>query len=293
MFAIIGKNRFKTALIVTLIFAFLCAVIYFVSYALGIDPYSAAMFAIGFSMLTSIGSYWFSDKIVLRLSNAHPATPEQERYLTDILGRLVTAAGITMPRLYVMHDSSPNAFATGRNHKNGVICVTTGLLESLDYNQTEGVLAHELAHIKNCDILLQTVASVMIGAAIMMANMFSRSMIYGSRGRRSSSRGGKGQIVVVLVGLFFAILAPIAGQLLRLSLSRNREYLADATAIEFTRDPEGLASALEKISGSRIPLQNVNTAMEGMYIASPSTIKNLFSTHPPIEKRVSAIRNMR
>lgn len=284
-------------MIVALIFMFFTAIMYFIAFMLGVGGHIAIIFALIIAFMMSFAGYWYSDKIVLRLHNARPATPEQDAQLKNILEGLCIAAGMPKPRLYVMEDRSLNAFATGRNPKNGVICVTTGLLDTLDYYQLEGVIAHELAHIKNYDMLLQTIAGIMIGAALIAASTAARMAFFS--GRRSSG-GGAMTLVILVVGLMFLILAPIAGQLLKMALSRNREYLADATAVQFTRNPEGLASALELIGGSTIPLENSSNATEGMYIVTPCLEvrskrkkSNPFSTHPPIEKRVEALRNLK
>ena len=297
MFRASRVNRLKTTLIVVLVAVFLAALIYFISfYLLDLGIY-AGVFALGISFLLTFFAFWNSDKIVLRMHKARPATPQQDAQLKNILEGLCIAAGVPKPRLYVMEDPALNAFATGRSPKKGVICVTTGLLERLDYYQLEGVVAHELAHIKNRDVLLQTVAGIMIGAGILLADIGGR-MLFRSGGRRSGNSGGGGAIVMV-VAFALMILAPIAGQLLRMALSRNREFLADATAVEFTRNPEGLAGALEAIGGSSIPLRKASDATEGMYIATPcadSRRRNrtkLFSTHPPIQARVEALRNLR
>jgi len=302
LFEAISRNKFKTTLIVTIIFLFFFGVIYFISYYLLELGYMAAIYGVLAAFIMSMGAYWNSHKIVLRMHNARPATPEQDAKLKNILEGLVIAAGTPMPALYVMEDNALNAFATGRNPDNAVICVTTGLLDKLDYYQLEAVVAHELAHIRNYDILLQTVAGIMIGAVIIASQMASRMMFWGGGGSRSrnSKNGGGAAAIIMVIGIIFIILAPIAGQLLKMALSRNREFLADATAVEFTRNPEGLAGALEAIGGSKIPLKNANNATEGMYIATPLSEfggkrkrSNLFSTHPPIEKRVEAIRNLR
>ena len=305
MFQAIAKNKAKTTMIVGVIFIFFAAVIYFISYFLLEMGYIAAVYGVLVAFLISFGAYWNSHKIVLSMHKARPATPEQDAKLKNILEGLCIAAGTPIPALYVMEDPALNAFATGRNPNNAVICVTTGLLDTLDYYQLEGVVAHELAHIKNYDILLQTVAGIMIGAAMIAAQMASRMMFWGggNRGgnRGGNSRGGGGyvQIAIFAIGIIFIILAPIAGQLLKMSLSRNREFLADATAAEFTRNPEGLASALEVIGGNKVPLRSSTSATEGLYIATPRAeigskkSSNLFSTHPPIAKRVEALRNLR
>lgn len=291
----IGKNKFKTAIIVGGIFAFFSVVIYFIAYLLGADPMGAAVMGLSFSFITSFVSYWFSDSIVIKLSGGNKPTPEQERIIRPILEKLCVQADLPMPKFYVSYDASPNAFATGRNHKHSSVCVTTGLLNTLNNEQIEGVLAHEMAHIKNYDILLQTVASVMIGAALIAANFCSRMMFWGGSRRRDDDNGGS-NIIFVIIGLIFMILAPIAGQLLKLSLSRNREYLADATAASITGNPEGLASALEIIGGVKIPVKRATEATECMYISNPlkaENISKLFSTHPPIGERVRLLREMK
>jgi len=232
------------------------------------------------------------------MNHARPADGIEHRQVSNALEGVCIAAGIKTPKLYVMDDPSPNAFATGRNPNHAVVCVTTGLLQKLDYYQLEGVLAHEVAHIKNYDILLSTIASVMIGVVIMISDIWSRSFWY--RGsRRSDNEKGGANAIIMLIGLVFIILAPIAGQIMKFALSRNREYLADATAVEFTRNPEGLATALEVIGGISQPVRRASSATASMYISDPikaangKRTSNLFSTHPPIEKRVEAIRNLK
>ena len=306
MFQAITTNKTKTAAIVTGIFLFFAAIIFAISFYFFELGTFAIVFALIVSFLLSFGAYWNSHKIVLAIHKARPATPEQDAKLHNILEGLCIASGLHKPKLYVMEDSALNAFATGRNPNNAVICVTTGLLNQLDYYQLEGVVAHELAHIKNYDVLLQTVAGIMIGAALIASRFATRTMFWGGGGRsrsRSSGGGSSGggyvQLVIMAVGLIFVILAPIAGQLLKMALSRNREYLADATAAQFTRNPEALASALEAINRSSMPLRNASNATEGMYIATPcpelrgKKKANPFSTHPPIEKRVEALRSLR
>ena len=294
----IGKNRIKTALIVGLILGFLYVVVYFISLSLGMSTEGAFALGLIISGIFSIGSYWFSDKIVLSMSNAHPANDVQDKMLKDIIGGLIGPAGLPMPKIYVVNDASPNAFATGRSPKKAVVCVTTGLLQIMDRDELEGVLAHELSHIKNYDILLQTVASVMIGAAIILSNIFSRSLLWGG-GRRRRDNDSGANIVFLIIGLLFAILAPLAGQLMKMALSRSREYLADATAAQITKKPEGLASALEKLGKVKTPVAAATNATEGLYISNPlgaidgKKIANIFSTHPPIDKRIEKLRNMK
>lgn len=297
MFKAIKTNKLKTCIIVMGVFLFLTVVVYYISYAMGYGEYAVIIAAV-FSLAASLASFWNSDKIVIAANHAHPADEYRHRQVINALEGVCIAAGIEVPKLYVMDDASPNAFATGRSPRHSAICVTTGLLDKMDYYQLEGVLAHEAAHIKNYDILLSTVVSVMLGIVVMISDIWSRSLWYGRRRSRDDDNNNA-NAVLMLVGLVFVILAPIAAQLMKLALSRNREYLADATAVEFTRNPEGLASALEKIGGINQPVKNANSATANMYISDPILAANgrnrgsLFATHPPIEKRVEAIRNLR
>lgn len=298
MFDISKSNKMKTYSIVS-IFIIVCSLcVYFLSYLCFKEASVAmAIFAMIISVIIAWGSYYNSDKIVLKLNGARPATKEENQRMVENLEGLCIAAGLPMPRLYIMDDGSPNAFATGRNPENAVICVTTGLMEKLDTYELEGVLAHELAHIKNNDILLQTVAAVLVGFVTILSDLFFRIGIRSS-GRNSDNNGGGAQVVLLIVGLIFLILSPIFANLLKLALSRNREYLADSTAIEFTRNPEGLINALRKISSDPDPLEQANKSTECMYISNP--IKNkkgktssLFSTHPSIEDRIAQLENIR
>ena len=239
------------------------------------------------------------DKIVLSLNKARPATKEEDLKLVNILDSLVVASGLpTKPRLYVVEDAQPNAFATGRNPQNAVICVTTGLLDKLEYYELEGVLAHEMAHIKNYDILFSAVVSVMVGFVVMLSDWFTRIAFWGGfRNDSDDNDNSKGNAILMLIGLIFLILAPIFGQLMKLAFSRKREFLADATAVEFTRNPEGLISALEKISADPNELKVANKATENMYIANPfrkkKSTSSIWSTHPSTEDRINALRNLK
>lgn len=293
---IINQNKFKTALIVAIIFAILSLVVYFICNLAGIGEYAVTV-ALLFSTISSFVSYWFSAKIVLKMNKAKPADTSLHADAFNALKRVCASAGIEMPALYVMDDPSPNAFATGRGPKNAVVCVTTGLLNKLEYYQLEGVIAHEVAHITNYDILLSTIASVMIGMVIMISDIWMRSRWLG--GRNSDDDNSSGNILA-LIGIIFMILAPFAGQMLRFALSRNREYLADATGAKYTGNPEGLASALEIISGADVGVRYASDATASMFISDPMVgLKskkkkgNLFSTHPPIEERVRALRDMK
>jgi len=295
MFEDIQRNKIKSWFIIFAFLIVISLIIYYICLALDLGPTSIVI-ALIFSVLSTWGSYYYSDKIVLSLNKARPATKEENQKLVNILDALVVSSGLSStPKLYVVEDAQPNAFATGRNPENAVICVTSGLLEKLDYYELEGVIAHELAHIKNYDIRLSAVVSVMVGFVVMLSDWFTRITFYGrSRDRDNNS---KGNTILMLIGLIFLILAPIFGKLMQLAVSRKREFLADATAIEFTRNPDGLISALIKISGDPNQLKVANNATENMYIASPFRNKkkssNLWSTHPSIEDRVEALRNLR
>lgn len=296
MFEDIRKNKFKTMSITFLVTLFVMLFVYFIARYTGFGTYAVPL-ALLMSLGSSFFSYFFSDKIVLKFSGARPADPETERKLTNIMEGLCVSAGMPMPKLYVVDDDAPNAFATGRNYKNAVVCVTTGLLDRLDYYELEGVLAHELAHIKNYDILLSTVVAVMLGMVVILADIFTRASFFGFGVRNDDEDSGSSSSgIFMVIGILFALLAPIASQLMKMALSRNREYLADATAVEFTRNPQGLADALRKISSSHMSVRRASRATENMYISNPFSAEDameLFSTHPPIEKRINAILNIK
>lgn len=297
MFEDIKKNKIKSWFIVLLFLAFIAVIVYYICMALDLGELSIII-AMIFAIVSTWGSYYYSDKIVLKLNNARSATKEEDLKLVNILDSLVISAGLQeKPQLYVIEDAQPNAFATGRNPKHAVICVTTGLLEKLEYYELEGVLAHEMSHIKNYDILLSAVVSVMVGFVVILSDWFTRISFYGGRRGRDRDNDNNGNAIVMLIGLIFLILAPIFGQLMQLAISRKREFLADATAVEFTRNPDGLISALEKISADPNELKVANKATENMYIANPFRNKkkssDLWSTHPSTEARIEALRNLK
>ncbi|MEI7890461.1 MAG: M48 family metallopeptidase [bacterium] len=249
--------------------------------------------AVLFSIAMSFGSYWWSDKIVLSMSSAKEVTHEENRELYHLVENLCITAGLPAPKIYIIEDSAPNAFATGRDPEHGVICVTTGLLDKLEKIELEGVIAHELSHIGNRDILLSTVVVVLVGFIALMADWFR----YGIFSKRSSDNEGGGQLQMIffILAIVLSILAPIAAMLIQVAISRKREFLADASAALLTRYPEGLAKALEKISADPEPLEAANRATAHLYISNPlkgSNISKLFSTHPPIEERVAALRGI-
>jgi len=250
--------------------------------------------AVIFAILSAVGSYYYSDRIVLAISRARPATREEYAHLVNSVEGLALAAGIPVPKIYVIDDSAPNAFATGRNPERAVIAVTTGLLDKLNRVELEGVIGHEMAHIKDYDIRLMTLVAVLVGIVVLISDWLMRSMWYGGRRR---SRGGGGNPIVLIVALVAAIIAPLAATLIQLAISRHREFLSDAQGALLTRYPDGLASALEKIAADKEPLEVANKATAHMYIVNPlkdigGAINNLFSTHPPIEDRVLRLRAM-
>lgn len=295
MFEDIKKNKMKSWIIVLLFLVFITLIIYYICMALDLGK-TSIIIAMIFAIVSTWGSYYYSDKIVLSLNKARPATKEENQKLVNILDALVVSSGLQYtPKLYIVEDSQPNAFATGRNPENAVICVTTGLLDKLSYYELEGVIAHEMAHIKNYDIRLSAVVSVMVGFVVILSDWFTRISFYGGSRRRDDDDNGNP--ILMFIGLIFLILAPIFGQLMQLALSRKREFLADATAIEFTRNPDGLISALLKISGDPNELKVANNATENMYIVNPfrgkKSSSSLWSTHPSIEDRVEALRNIK
>ncbi|MDP2641818.1 MAG: M48 family metallopeptidase [bacterium] len=246
--------------------------------------------AIFFALFMNFFSYWFSDKIVLSLHQAKPVTREEYFDLWNATENLSITAGLPMPKLYVIQDPAPNAFATGRDKEHAVIAVTTGLLEILDKNELEGVIAHELSHIGNRDMLLSTVVVVMVGFVAMLSDFFLRSQMYGD-----SRRNQNGGAVFLVLGLVLAILTPIAATLIRLAISRKREFLADASGALLTRYPQGLASALKKIAEAHMPMRRANHATAHLFISDPfgnlktSKLNNLFLTHPPVKERIQAL----
>ena len=257
--------------------------------------YAGAGIAAALASLAAWSSYYYSDRIVLSISRAREAPREQYPLLFNTVEGLAIAAGVPVPGLYLIDDTAPNAFATGRDPQHAALVVTTGLLDKLDRLELEGVIAHEMAHIQNYDIRLSTIAAVLVGVIALLSDWFLRSMRWGRR--RGSREGGSGSGPLVLVGIALALLAPLAAQLLRLAVSRSREYLADASGVMLTRYPEGLAAALEKISADPEPLEAANKATAHLYIINPlrewgGWANGLFNTHPPIEERLRRLRAM-
>ncbi len=297
MYEQITRNKWKSFF---LILFFLC-LIFALSWAFGEltgwGP-QGLVIAVVIAVAMTFGSYYASDKIVLAISRARPVEKEEYPYLYNVVEGLAIAAGLPKPRCYVIDDTAPNAFASGRNPKNSVIVVTTGLLQKLNRAELEGVIAHEMSHIKNYDVLVQTLAVVMVGVVALLSDWILRTFFWGGGRRRSRERGkGDAAAIFVVVALVLAILSPLVAQLLRLAISRKREFLADANGALLTRYPPGLASALKKLAADREPLEAANKATAHMYIVNPlkdlkGAVNKLFSTHPPIEERIAALEKM-
>jgi heat shock protein HtpX len=290
-----SSNVWKTWMLMFMFLLVILSLGWFMSYYYNSNAIIVGAFI--FSIIMNITSYWFSDKIVLSISGAKEASKEEYYDLYTTVENLAITAGLPFPKIYVIPDDSPNAFATGRNKEHATLCFTTGILKLLNKVELEGVIAHELSHVQNKDILLQSVIVVLVGFVSLLSNIFIRSrFLGGSRDRNDSQAGG----VLMIVGIFLLILSPIAATLIQLAISRKREFLADASGALLTRYPEGLASALEKISASTEPaLKNPNHATAHLFISDPyktdevgekkSWIASLFSTHPPVEARVKAL----
>lgn len=290
-------NIRKTWLLMAAFFGIVIAVGWVFSEAYG-NP-GILYIAILFSILMNVVSYWFSDRIVLSLHRARPVDPRQELELHRILENLCITAGLPSPRFYVIDDPAPNAFATGRNPAHAAVAVTTGLLKILDRSELEGVLAHELSHIGNRDMLVSTVAVVLVGFISILSDMFMRSLWY----RDNDDRGRAGGIII-LIGVALSILAPVIASLIHMAISRKREFLADASGALLTRYPDGLASALEKIGAYARPLRTATNATAHLFLENPfgadrpakpqerrtPWLIRIFSTHPPIAERVAALR---
>lgn len=291
-----SKNIRKTWLLMSLFLIVVIGIGWVFSQIYGDSSF--VVVAVVFSLFMNLFSYWYSDKIVLAMSGARLVKREENLELHRIVENLCITAGLKMPKLYIINDESPNAFATGRNQNHAAVAVTSGLLRILNKNELEGVIAHELSHIGNKDILISTIVVILVGFVALLSDFFIRAQFFRSR-RNSREGGGQAQLIMMLVGIVLAILAPIVAMLIQLAISRKREFLADASGALLTRYPEGLASALEKISSYPIPLRKINKATAHLYISSPlkgkqalSWLGKLFMTHPPAEERVAVLRGM-
>jgi heat shock protein HtpX len=302
----IGKNIRESWILIS-VFLVIITLLGWV-FSVGYNNPQILYFAVGFSVLSSFISYYFSDSITLALSQAKEVDRQSNPDLYRLVENLTIAAGLPMPKIYIIEDTAPNAFATGRDPKHAVVCFTTGILQKLEKAELEGVIAHELSHIGNYDIRVMTLVVVLVGTITLLADWMLRARLFG--GKNSDNRnGGQLQAVLLVVGLVLAILSPIIATLIKLAVSRKREFLADASGALLTRYPEGLARALEKISSDREPLEAANKATAHLYIVNPfhedskmgagearqggqGWFASLFNTHPPIEERVKRLREM-
>jgi heat shock protein HtpX len=299
MYEQISRNKWKSIALVGFFMAFIFVLTWFFEYVTGWGK-GGLVLAVVVSMTMAVVGYYASDKIVLTISRARPATKDEFPYLYNVVEGLAIAAGLPAPRCYVIDDTAPNAFAAGRKPETAVICVTTGILEKLNRVELEGVIAHEMSHIKNFDVRLQTLVVVMAGIVALLSDWMLRSFMWGGgrrRGGRSRSGSGGAGGILTLVGLALAVLSPFIATIIHLAVSRKREFLADASGAMLTRYPAGLASALRKISADTEPLEAANKATAHLYIVNPlknikGGVNKLFSTHPPIEERIAALEKM-
>lgn len=300
-----SANKVKSFVVVLFFAVFVTLATYVLTRAMGVytgyEPGGLGFMGVALivSGISTFTSYYFSDKIVLGISGARPANSKEDKLFTSVSENICIGAGLPKPKLYIISDSAPNAFATGRDPEHAVICVTTGLLSKLTRTELEGVIAHELTHIKNYDIRLMSIVSVMVGLIALLADWFLRMSWHG-RSSRDNDKSGLGALIVVL-GIIFAILSPIIAQLIQLAISRRREFMADAGGVTITRQPQGLISALTKISQDHEPLEAANKATAHLYIVNPfkggsgrmvEKFASLFNTHPPIGERIKALQAM-
>jgi len=302
MYQEIARNKRKTILLIGFFLIIISAIGYITGLYLDLG-YGPLALAVIISIIMSLVSYFSGDKVALAMSGAKQIDAQQNPYVFHLVENLAITAGVPMPKVYLINDTAMNAFATGRDPQHASIAVTTGLVQALENEELEGVIAHELSHIKNLDIRVMTVAIICVGIIALLADWMMRGYFWGGNRRSSNDNKGAGGVLII-IGLVLAILAPIFAQLLQLAISRKREYLADASGSLLTRYPEGLARALEKISHSQ-PMRQVNRATAHLFISEPglngsgekSTVKigklaSLFSTHPPIAERVAKLRGM-
>ncbi len=283
------RNILKTWVLMSSFFIAVIGIGWVFSYVL--DEPGILPIAVILSIVMNVGSYWFSDKLVLSMSGAKLADEREYRDLHNIVENLAITAGLPKPKVYIMNEAAPNAFATGRNAKHAVVAVTTGLLAILDRAELEGVLAHELSHIGNRDMLVSTIAVVLVGFVTLLSDFFLRASAFGGNNRDNKAGG-----FLIIAGIVLALLSPVIASLMQLAISRKREFLADASGALLTRYPQGLASALQKIASYSQPMRRANHATAHLFIANPfgggkvtGFLTNLFSTHPPVEARVKAL----
>jgi heat shock protein HtpX len=297
-YQLVTRNKYKSLAIVVGFVVFVVAAAYFMAQGLGYGL-DVVGFALIFSGITSFIGYYYSDKIILGLSGAREATRQEFFDFYTVTENICNSQKMLLPKLYVIDDSAMNAFATGRDPEHAVVCATTGLLAKLNRAEIEGVVAHELSHVKNYDIRLMSVVTVLVGLLALLSDWLLRMTFWG-RGRRNNREGGQLQLILFVVGLTLALLSPLIAQLIKLAISRKREFLADALGVAMTKNPQGLINALAKLDRDREPLEVANKATAHLYITNP--LKNtkgsvhwfakMFATHPPIEERVTALRKI-
>jgi heat shock protein HtpX len=298
IYSAISANKYKTWAIMLLFVLVITTVVYVFSKALGYGLGFAGI-ALVLAGITSIGSYYYSDKIVLTTTGAQEIKKSDNPELFRTVENLCIGDGLPMPRIYIINDPSPNAFATGRDPKHAIVCVTTGILTLLDKSELEGVIAHELSHVKNFDIRLMGIVAILVGFIAIAANLFMNQLWWGGMGRDRDNNNNSAQGIFLIIGIVLAILSPIAATLIQLAVSRKREFLADASGVLLTRYPEGLARALEKLEKDPHSLKSASNATAHLFIVNPFKGKqtkqlfvSLFDTHPPIEERIKILRSM-
>jgi heat shock protein HtpX len=296
---LVAQNKTKSWIIITLFMIFIVTATYLMAVGLG---YGLDIVGIAFivSGITSFASYWWSDSIILGLSGARPANRKEFFHFYTVTENIVMAQRMPMPKLYVIEDTAMNAFATGRDPDHAAVVATTGLLARLDRDEIEGVVAHELSHVQNYDIRLMSIVTILVGFVALLSDWMLRMTFMGGRSSRDERSSNQIQLLLFVGGIVLAILSPLVAQLIQLSISRKREFLADATGASMTKNPEGLAQALEKISMDKEPLEAANKATAHLYISNP--LKNhhdaigwfagLFQTHPPVKERIAALRGL-
>ncbi|MFN8521166.1 MAG: zinc metalloprotease HtpX [Chloroflexota bacterium] len=297
----IAQNKRRSWLLVIILTLILVALGALVGYAfIGTTggAVAAVVFAIVLSAILSAGAFFSGDSLVLAASQARQVTQDQAPQLMNVVQEMCLAAGLPMPKVYVIDDTAPNAFATGRDPQHASVAVTTGLLDKLDREELQGVIGHEISHVRNYDIRFSLLVGVLVGSIALIADMFVRATFWSGMGRRSRGNrdsGGGAQAVIMLVALVFAVLAPIFASLVQFAVSRQREYLADASSVDLTRNPTGLERALATIAADPEPLEVANRATQHLYIVNPikkldDRSAGLFSTHPPIRERIDRLR---
>jgi len=286
----ITRNKIRSGVIISLFTLFVILIAYLITYSFNLDS-SFLIIAFVFSIFSSLTSFFWGDKLVLSINRARPATRKEFFNFYTVTENLSLVNQTPVPKIFVIDSPAPNAFATGRDPNHAVICATTGLLEKLNRSELEAVIAHELSHVKNYDIRLMTIVSILIGTLSILINLATRSTFF----RRNNDNNNNGGAILAIIGLILIIFAPLIAQLIQLAISRRREYFADASAVKLTRQPQGLIDALKKISSDSSKLETASTATASLYIINPfkgNKLASMFSTHPPIEDRIKALQQM-